>query len=461
MAVDPVRVSASRPEPGAAGARLAALYDAHGRMVYGVCRLLLRDRHEAEDAAQQTFLSAHRSLLAGTDPRDPAAWLGTIARNECRVRVRARMREPLGLPEEAEHPSGGPESELARREEMAALYDAIRELPEAQRDAVLLRDFYGLSYGEVGAALGVSGPAVESLLFRARRRLQDRLRPLRSAAAGVVVPAAVRDALAESVPGFGGGGAAAAVGAGAGGFGALAAKLAAAPLAAKLAAAALAVGAGTAVGVAETTGSQPAELVPPAFAAVREPQPEAPPAERVDQAAPRASAPLDSHAAADDAAQDGDSRGPGGGAGQDDDRDDGDGHGPSGDDASSGSGPVEAAFAGEGGSGPSGPGRGSEAEGDDRSGPGGGETDADGDRSGPGGDADEGSHEGDDLHEAGDGAEASFSSSGSSSSSGPGSGEEPADEEGSHEDSSGSGSGGEKGESSGEGSGEPDGEPGG
>ena len=50
-------------------------------MVYGVCRLILRDPTDAEDAAQQTFLSAYRGLLAGQEPREASAWLGTIARN--------------------------------------------------------------------------------------------------------------------------------------------------------------------------------------------------------------------------------------------------------------------------------------------------------------------------------------------------------------------------------------------
>ena len=92
------RVSRGLSLPGrrrqrAAGERIAALFEEHGRMVYGVSRLLLRDPVEAEDAAQQTFLSAYRALLAGQEPRDPSAWLGTIARNECRSRLRARKAE--------------------------------------------------------------------------------------------------------------------------------------------------------------------------------------------------------------------------------------------------------------------------------------------------------------------------------------------------------------------------------
>src|SRR5205823_6250648 len=89
-----------RPEPGRAGDGAAAacldtLYSRHARMVSALCRLLLREQTEAEDAAQQTFLSAYRALLRGVEPREPAAWLATIARNECRARIRGRMRSPL------------------------------------------------------------------------------------------------------------------------------------------------------------------------------------------------------------------------------------------------------------------------------------------------------------------------------------------------------------------------------
>ena len=90
-------------------------------------------------------------------------------------------------------------AELAdQRAEIAALSTAIAGLPSAQRQAVILRELYGLSYREVSAALGVSGPAVESLLFKGRKRLQDRLRPLHGA---VAMPAAVREMLARSIPG--------------------------------------------------------------------------------------------------------------------------------------------------------------------------------------------------------------------------------------------------------------------
>ncbi len=166
-----------RPGDGAAAARTELLYAQYGRTVSGLCGALLRNRAEAEDAAQQTFLSAHRALRNGTDPREPAAWLATIARNECWGRIRSRMREPLASDEiDAVSTAPDPLAEAIRRADLAALWAAIEALPLQQRDAILLREFGGLSYDELAVALAVSGAAVESLLFRARQKLRAQLR---------------------------------------------------------------------------------------------------------------------------------------------------------------------------------------------------------------------------------------------------------------------------------------------
>lgn len=160
----------------AAAARSEQLYAQHHRMVTGLCRALLRDATEAEDAAQQVFLSAHRSLLNGAEPREPAAWLATIARNECWARIRGRMRDPLPSPAAEDVPgTADPVAEALRRADLAALWRAIRALPKQQREALLLREFGGLRYDELAVALSVTEPAVESLLFRARTRLRAQL----------------------------------------------------------------------------------------------------------------------------------------------------------------------------------------------------------------------------------------------------------------------------------------------
>ncbi len=256
MAVDPIR-GADDPQQRVVGALAQTLFEAHARMVYGLCRALLRDPHDAEDATQSTFVSAYRWLQRGGDVRDPAAWLATIARNECATRARARMREPLPLLESDIGLSPEPQAELERRAVVEGLQEAIAGLPDRQREAVVLRDLYGLPYAEVGAALGLSVASVESLLFRARRTLRTRLRPLGGAA--LTVPLGVREALAQVLPGFststtaGGGAASGAVGLG------LLSKLAGGPAAVKATAglaAAIAAGSIAVVGVERRSPAQ-------------------------------------------------------------------------------------------------------------------------------------------------------------------------------------------------------------
>jgi RNA polymerase sigma-70 factor (ECF subfamily) len=142
-----------------------------------ICRALLRDRPESEDAAQQTFLSALRALGNGAEPREAEAWLGSIARNECLRRIRDRMREPLPtLEHELEDGRADIHRQAVSNLNAARLWQEIQALPDQQRDAIVLREFAGLSYDDLTVALGVSGGAVESLLFRARGTLRRRLR---------------------------------------------------------------------------------------------------------------------------------------------------------------------------------------------------------------------------------------------------------------------------------------------
>jgi RNA polymerase sigma factor (sigma-70 family) len=179
--------SASRLHPEAARARTEELFRRHGRLVVGLCRGLLRNSHEAEDAAQQAFLSAHGAFLRGADPDDPARWLTAIARNECLTRIREGMRRPLPVANaDSTASSADPVAEAARRADIGALWRAVGELAPQQREALLLREFGGLSYDELAVALGVSVPAVESLLFRARTRLRMGLRAATAALGGLL-----------------------------------------------------------------------------------------------------------------------------------------------------------------------------------------------------------------------------------------------------------------------------------
>ncbi|HJQ84661.1 MAG TPA: sigma-70 family RNA polymerase sigma factor [Candidatus Binatia bacterium] len=184
---------------------MAALFREHRRLVEGLCRSLLRDPLQAEDACQQAFLSAYEALLRRAEPREPVAWLAAIARNECRARLRARMREALPGEDDVDRPSvaSDPAVVARDRDQLRALLDELRVLPESQRRALLLRQIGGLSYEELSARLGVSVSAIEALLFRARARLRERVRAAQAALAGTGWLSGLQDAIAQLFSGRG------------------------------------------------------------------------------------------------------------------------------------------------------------------------------------------------------------------------------------------------------------------
>jgi RNA polymerase sigma factor (sigma-70 family) len=157
---------------GAAPQLAEDLFNEHYRRLYLFCLRQLGSPEEAEDAVQATYLNACRSLMAGFEPDAAQAWLFKVAHNVCLTRRRsswrrARLERPQDLQEvqdyvAAPEPAG---------DELFGLDDALATLPEQQRQAILLREWQGLSYREVGARLGLTQAAVETLIFRARRSL--------------------------------------------------------------------------------------------------------------------------------------------------------------------------------------------------------------------------------------------------------------------------------------------------
>jgi RNA polymerase sigma factor (sigma-70 family) len=155
----------------------AQLFERHSDLVYRYCLRMLGSREEAEDAAQTTFVHALRALRRGVTPNFEQAWLLTIARNECKSRYRAgsrrRARELAHDPQTlAEFAAAAPNGGDGR---LIGVQSALSRLPETQRRALLLREWQGRSYAEIARELGVSRPAVEALLFRARRGLAREL----------------------------------------------------------------------------------------------------------------------------------------------------------------------------------------------------------------------------------------------------------------------------------------------
>jgi RNA polymerase sigma factor (sigma-70 family) len=177
----------------------------HRPFVAKLCRILLRDADESEDAAQQVFLNAYRAVGDGVTPLNVRAWLAQIARNECRSRVRRAAAHPEAPLSELFADGGlDPADAAAQRVLVARLRHELAALPDRQREAVLLREFRGLSYEELAAAMDETGPAVESLLQRARRRLVTRLEDARRPFVGVTLLLdSIRNAVSRLLPGPG------------------------------------------------------------------------------------------------------------------------------------------------------------------------------------------------------------------------------------------------------------------
>ena len=152
------------------------LFNEHHRRIYLYCLRQLGSPEEAEDAVQATYLNACRSLKDGFEPEAAQAWLFKVAHNVCLTRQRssyrrARVERPQDL-QAVQDTIAAPE---ASGDELFGLDEALAGLPEQQRNAILLREWQGLSYREVAAKLGVTQAAVETLIFRARRSLANSL----------------------------------------------------------------------------------------------------------------------------------------------------------------------------------------------------------------------------------------------------------------------------------------------
>ena len=155
------------------------LYQQYGKQIYAYCLHQLRSREEAEDAVQTTFLNAFRGLQRGTTTRFEQAWLYKIAANVCIARRSSSGRRlRLEAPDDFEMleeivPSGS--ASAGDTLELMGLEEALEQMPENQRRAILLREWQGLSYREIASELDLSQGAVEMLIFRARRTLASAL----------------------------------------------------------------------------------------------------------------------------------------------------------------------------------------------------------------------------------------------------------------------------------------------
>jgi len=157
-------------------AAFGTLFERYAAQARRVARAVLGDPDDADDAAQDAFLSALVKLGQYDRRRPFGPWLMRIVANAATDRRRrraVRQAEPL----DAGLAAGGPrpDAEAERRALNARLREALAELPARRRLAVVLFDVEGYSHAEIGEILGIPEGTVRSEVFHARRKLRELL----------------------------------------------------------------------------------------------------------------------------------------------------------------------------------------------------------------------------------------------------------------------------------------------
>ena len=162
------------------------LVDRHRMAVYRLARSITGNHHDADDAAQETFLRVYRALGSYDPSRPFKPWLKRIAYNTSLNTVRASKSRSRGLvdgdiPEVAD-PSPRQSEKMEAKQSFANVDHAVGTLPSELRATLLLRAVEEMSYKDIATTMGVKIGTVMSRLSRARERVLDVLEPAASVA---------------------------------------------------------------------------------------------------------------------------------------------------------------------------------------------------------------------------------------------------------------------------------------
>lgn len=167
-----------RREPEA----MAEFFDRYFKRVFGFVRRQVLDEHLAEDLTQDVFANLHRSLERLDPERPLEPWVFAVTANRLRDHWRSRAhraaREEVPTEieeEEGLHPieSARPDDELQRIELATRVRAAVELLPETMREAVLLRDFAGLTFRDIGERVKRNEAAARKRHSRALEKLRE------------------------------------------------------------------------------------------------------------------------------------------------------------------------------------------------------------------------------------------------------------------------------------------------
>jgi len=171
-------------------AAFTALVEKYKQPVMNLAARTLRDPTEAEDLAQNVFVQVFKSAARYQTTAKFSTWLFTIARNLCLNEIRRRARHQAESmdaphPEQGDQPlhqfedkqTASPPERLLHGELADKIEQALAELPENQRLAIVLCRQEELSYEEIARVLRCSESATKSLIHRGRETLKQKLKP--------------------------------------------------------------------------------------------------------------------------------------------------------------------------------------------------------------------------------------------------------------------------------------------
>lgn len=150
----------------------AAIFRRYHQPLYRFCLAIVGNPEDAQDALQNTMIKVLRSLPGEERKIELKPWLYRIAHNES-IDLLRRRRETRQLDIEQAAPGSGLAEDAATRERLRRLIEDMRELPERQREVLVLRELSGLEFDEIGAALDTSGAVARQTLYEARQSLHQ------------------------------------------------------------------------------------------------------------------------------------------------------------------------------------------------------------------------------------------------------------------------------------------------
>src|SRR3712207_6027748 len=160
------------------------LYARYQRRISSYIFGMVKDHARAEDLTQDVFMSALRRMRDTDRPIAFKPWIYEIAKNACIDQFRRNKRaeevsydadEGLGAADYGRLVTGDPTPDVAldHKQQLDHLRGALGGLSDAHHQILVMREFEGLSYREIGEKMGMTRPSVESTLFRARKRLSE------------------------------------------------------------------------------------------------------------------------------------------------------------------------------------------------------------------------------------------------------------------------------------------------